>query len=114
MKKGLKYKKDFIVVCGQLYQVLKTNYNQDYIIKFTKLETVIYFNKNNKNKEKNDGQIIQNNEEKKEEKKANDEDKNKAKEKNEENKEENKENAMDNKEGNEEKEEDKKEAKRSY
>ena len=53
LKKGLKYRKDFIVVCGQLYQVLKTNYNQDYIIKFTKLETLINLNKNNK-KEKDE------------------------------------------------------------
>ena len=41
LKKGLKYKKDFIVVCGQLYQILKTNYKQDYIIKLTKLKTLI-------------------------------------------------------------------------
>ena len=75
LKKGLQYKKDFIVVCGQLYQILKTNYKQDYIIKLTKLETLIDLNRYNKNEEKKESQAIPN----KEEKKVNDKDEKKIK-----------------------------------
>ena len=53
LKKGLKYKKDFIILCGQLYQVLKTNYKIDYIIKLTKLQNIIDLNINIKKKEEN-------------------------------------------------------------
>ena len=52
LKKGLKYKKDFIILCGQLYQVLKNNYKLDYIIRLTKIQTVINLNKNEKKEEK--------------------------------------------------------------
>ena len=64
LKKGLKYKNDFIIVCGQLYEILSTNYKQDYIIKFTKLQTKIYLNKDNNNEEKkeNDENEKKNNE----------------------------------------------------
>ena len=64
LKKGLKYKNDFIVVCGQLYEILNTNYKQDYIIKFTKLQTEIDLNKDNNNEEKkeNDENEKKNNE----------------------------------------------------
>ena len=48
LKKGLKYKKDFFLLCGQLYQLLNTNYKQDYIIKLTKIESYIDLNKKNK------------------------------------------------------------------
>ena len=53
LKKGLIYKKDFILLCGQLYQIIKNNYRIDYIIKLTKMRTIIDLNKNN-DEEKND------------------------------------------------------------
>ena len=52
LKKGLKYKKDFIILCGQLYQVLKNNYKLDYIIRLTKIQTVIDLNKKEQKEEK--------------------------------------------------------------
>ena len=56
LKNGLKYKKDFIILCGQLYQILKTNYKIDYIIKLTKIQNLINLNKSNikEKKEEND------------------------------------------------------------
>ena len=54
LKKGLIYKKDFILLCGQLYQIIKNNYRIDYIIKLTKMRTIIDLNKNKSNEEKKD------------------------------------------------------------
>ena len=54
LKKGLTYKKDFILLCGQLYQIIRNNYRIDYIIKLTKIKTIIDLNKNKSNEEKKD------------------------------------------------------------
>ena len=66
LKEGLKYKKDFIILCGQLFQILKNNYKIDYIIKLTKIKNVINLNKKEEKKEE---KIEETTEEKKEEKK---------------------------------------------
>ena len=88
LKKGLKYKKDFFVLCGQLYQVLNTNYKQDYIIKLIKTETFIDLNKKNKNDNKKEKEE----KDKKEKKEENKEENKEISKKEEKNKEENKEN----------------------
>ena len=51
LKKELKYKKDFILLCGEIYQLIKTNFQMDYIIKLTKNKTIIDLNKTIKNEE---------------------------------------------------------------
>ena len=73
LKKGLKYKKDFFLVCGQLYQILKTHYKMNYIIRLIKIETQIDLNpkikKEDNNKEKGDIEQKSKEENKKEENK---------------------------------------------
>ena len=46
LKPGMKYKKDFILVCKELFQILQNNYKIDYIIKFKKIQEVINLNRN--------------------------------------------------------------------
>ena len=75
LKKGLKYKKDFIILCDELYHILKKNYKIDLEIKITKINTLyldtnIRISKDKKNEN--------NNEEKKDEEKK---DENKEEEK---------------------------------
>ena len=50
LKKGLKYKKDFIILCDELYNIIKNNYKLDYEIRLKKIKTV-YLITNKKNKE---------------------------------------------------------------
>ena len=84
LKKGLKYKKDFIILCGELYKLLKNNYKFDYLIKLKKnIKTIKLKNKNNDEKnEDNQKEEIINKEgkEKVEEKKENNEEKKEDKE----------------------------------
>ena len=84
LKKGLKYKKDFIILCGELYKLLKNNYKFDYLIKLKKItKTIKIKGNNNDNKnENNQKEEIKNKEgkEKEEEKKENNEEKKEDKE----------------------------------
>ena len=50
LKKGLKYKKDFIILCDELYNIIKNNFKFDYEIKLKKIKT-IYLITNKKNEE---------------------------------------------------------------
>ena len=90
LKKGLKYKKDFIILCGELYKLLKNNYKFDYLIKLKKFTKII---------ELKDNKIEDKNENNQKEEKKNEEGKEKEEEK--------KENNEERKENNEEKKEDK-------
>ena len=56
LKKGLKYKKDFILLCGDLYQTIKNYYRIDYIIKLKRIKTNINLkkSKSNENNEKSE------------------------------------------------------------
>ena len=60
LKKGLKYKKDFILVCGKLYQIFKTHYKMNYIIRLIKLENVIDLESNTNKKEKKNNEKVDN------------------------------------------------------
>jgi len=53
LKKGLKYKKDFIILCGELYKLIKNNYKFDYLIKLKKITKAIKL-KDHNNNDKND------------------------------------------------------------
>ena len=50
LKRGKKYREDFIILCGELYKLIKNNYRFDYIIKFRKFKNVIQLKKENNNK----------------------------------------------------------------
>ena len=55
LKRGKKYREDFIILCGELYKLIKNNYRFDYIIKFRKFQNIIQMKKeknNNKKEEK--------------------------------------------------------------
>ena len=41
LKKGMKYKIDFVIICGQLFNFFKNNFQIDYIIKFKKFQELI-------------------------------------------------------------------------
>ena len=98
LKPGMKYKKDFILVCKELFQILQNNYKIDYIIKFKKIQEVINLNRNK--------QLP--NEKGKEKGKENSEDKDKDKENNKENQKEKEKENKENKEIKEEKEKEEK------
>ena len=68
LKKGLKYKKDFIILCGELYKLLKNNYKFDYLIKLKKITRAIKLKDNNKKEEIKKEEEKKDNEEKKEDK----------------------------------------------
>ena len=86
LKKGVKYNKDFIIICGQLFNFLKNNYKFDYIIKIKKMQEIIDISKNNKNEEKKENEKPK--EKEKEENKNNQEQEKKDEEKEKEKKEE--------------------------
>ena len=44
LKKGMKYKKDFVIICARLYEVLINNFKIDYIIKIKKIQELIDLN----------------------------------------------------------------------
>ena len=69
LKKGLKYKKDFILVCGKLYQIFKTHYKMNYIIRLIKLENVIDLEPKTNKKEKKNNEKVDNEQKSKEENK---------------------------------------------
>ena len=55
LKPGLKYNKDFIIICGKLFDILKTNYKINYIIKIKKITERITLNQNpNLNQKENE------------------------------------------------------------
>ena len=69
LKKGLKYKKDFIILCGELYKLLKNNYKFDYLIKLKKINKIIRLKDNKNNDKKENSSQNEEEKEKKEEKK---------------------------------------------
>ena len=52
LKKGVKYNKDFIIICGPLFTFLKNHYKIDFIIKMKKIQELIDLTKKPSNKEK--------------------------------------------------------------
>ena len=44
LKRGKIYRKDFIILCGELYKLIKNNYRFDYIIKFRKFKNTFQLN----------------------------------------------------------------------
>ena len=44
LKPGLKYKTDFIVLCGKLFDIVRTNYKMNYIIRIRKIQELISLN----------------------------------------------------------------------
>ena len=44
LKPGLKYKTDFIILCGKLYDIVKTNYQMNYVIRIKKIQEIISLN----------------------------------------------------------------------
>ena len=64
LKKDLKYKEDFIILCDELYNIIKNNYSINFEIKLIKIKT-LYLETNKKKEEKKN---INKEEEKKEEK----------------------------------------------
>jgi len=71
LKKGLKLNQDFILLCGDLYQLLKTNYQIDYEIILKRKQTYIQLNKNKKEESKEKGSEKENDIKEKEEGKEN-------------------------------------------
>ena len=74
LKPGLKYNKDFIIICGKLFDILKTNYKINYIIKIKKITERITLNQNpnliqKENETETETDTPKENKEKKEEKK---------------------------------------------
>ena len=47
LKLGLKYNKDFIILCGKLFDILKNNFKMNYIIKLKKIQDLIDLKSNN-------------------------------------------------------------------
>ena len=81
LKKGLKYKEDFIVLCEELYDIIKNNYQINFEINIKKICVLYLLNNNKEEKEKdkeNDGNIK---EDKKEEEDKKNEEEYKIKEK---------------------------------
>ena len=50
LKQGMKFQKDFIIVNDDLFRILENNYKIDFIIKIKKIQEIIDFNKNQKQK----------------------------------------------------------------
>ena len=73
LKKGKKFRKDFIILCGELYKLIKNNYRFDYLIKFRKFRTSIHL-KSKKNNNKKEEKKEEGKEEKMEEVKLNEKD----------------------------------------
>ena len=102
LKKGLKLKENFILLCEDLYQLLKINYQIDYEVILKRKTSYIQLNKNNKNESKekgnekekdiNDKEKGEGKEKEEKQKEQNDQDKDKEKESDDNKKIENKEN----------------------
>ena len=71
LKPGLKYKKDFILLCGQLFTVINNNYQINYKIQIKKIQEIINLRKDQIQKSEKDKEKEQKDKEKNEETKEN-------------------------------------------